>query len=158
VLKIANDPTTKCAEVIAALLKAAAEKDGAALSYDPAVLYDRIEKEAGFQLKKMKDSGEANRVGNKRVIYVASVTDRGLQDNPRLLNHTLNGYAATVLAELMHHAKASGLYDDRTLSRAILSFLTPNERVDHPLPNTSDIETNSKYFHALFSAKCFESR
>ncbi|HJT68379.1 MAG TPA: hypothetical protein VJ749_18120 [Pyrinomonadaceae bacterium] len=78
----------------------------------------------GFACCHIEDAGEANRKGNKRVIYVNPVSAEGLENNPRLLNHTLNGYAATVLAELMHHAKASGIYDDRTLARAVFSLLT----------------------------------
>ena len=157
VMDIVNNPTTRCLEFIANLLAAAAI-DGEPFSYNVSDLFDRVGNQAGFRLKKMENAGEANRRGNKRVIYVNPVPATGLENDPRGLNHTLNGYAATVLVELMHHAKASGLYSDRTLAKALFSLLTPQERIAYRLPRTDDIMTNSDYFHPLFNKKCFEAR
>jgi hypothetical protein len=119
--------------------------------------YDRVQDGAGFKLKPIGNSGESNFEGNKRVIYVDPVSVTGLEGD-RKTNHFLNAYATTVLNELMHQAKSSGLYSDPTLARAIFNLLTPEERREHPLPQTDDITTNSKYFHPLFNDKCFAPR
>jgi hypothetical protein len=68
--------------------------------------------------------------------------------------HTTNGYAVTVVNELMHHARQSGVYDDRVLARGAFSLLTPDEQTRNPLPKSGNAETNSKYFHALLKLHC----
>lgn len=95
---------------------------------------------------------------SENTVPMSFVLRSSIRRGPRLLNHTLNAYAATVLSELMHHAKASGLYNDRTLTTAIFQLLTPEERKQYPLPRSNDVTTNSEYFHPLFNKKCFESR
>jgi YD repeat-containing protein len=151
VSNIINNPKSKCAEFVKNLIIEAAKLDGAAFSHNALDIFNRVENQAGFQLKNIKDSGEANRKGSKRVVYVKGVSVSG---DERVIDHTLNGYAVTVLNELMHHAKKSGLYNDRTLARAAFALLTPTERKENPLPRSGDISVNSRYFHPLFTKRC----
>jgi len=117
-------------------------------------LFDRVQQRgAGFKLKSLKSDhgGEAGFEGNKRVVYIQP---RSSSDDSRVVEHTENGYAVTALNELMHQARKGGLYNDRTLARAIFGLLTQQEKKDHPLPTTGDVDTNSKYFHSLFNLHC----
>jgi len=109
--------------------------------------------QAGFQLKKIKYTGEADFVGNRRVVYITPGTLSG-GEGDRVLERSRNGYAVTALNELMHHARNSGVYTDRMLAEAAFKLLTPDERLQHPLPKSKDVITNSKYFHPLFNLHC----
>jgi len=60
----------------------------------------------------------------------------------------------TALNELMHHAKKSGVYLDRELAVAIFPLLSSEQQAAHPLPQTSDVDANSAYFHSLFNLHC----
>jgi hypothetical protein len=128
-----NNPSSDCAEFIKRLIAKAEAIDGKAFSEDPLVLFDRIQRQAGFKLKNISYSGEANREGDKRVVYINPVSAPG---DPRVVDHSQNAYAVTALNELMHHASKSGFYSDRTLAQAIFSLLTPREQQANPLPRS----------------------
>ena len=105
----------------------------------------------GFRLGNTgKYGGLAVMNGGKRevILHPTSATS-----DPILSEHQANAYAVRALNELMHHAKMSGRYDDRDLARAIAKSIAPDELAAHPLPKTSDVETNSKYFHSLFNLR-----
>lgn len=143
----------ECAEYISNLLEAASEKSGPVFSYNALDLFDRVQREGGFHLKQLETdwAGASSFVGTKRVIYLKP---RSVSDNPRVDEHTANGYAVTVVNELMHHARKSGVYNDRVLARAAFSLLTADEQAENPLPTSNNEETNSKYFHPLFKLHC----
>jgi YD repeat-containing protein len=149
VTNIINNPKYDCANYIKQLLGALTGVE----SDDAIVLYERVEREGGFSLKRLKrdHSGEADFKGNKRVIYVKPVTT---PPTDREVLHTEYAYAITVLNELMHHARKSGAFSDRALAIAAFSLLSPGDKLNHPLPTTNDIEANSKYFHPLFNLHC----
>jgi hypothetical protein len=146
---IVTNPKSNCGQFITNLIGAV--KGGRAYSQDPVNLFTRVQREGRIRLKRMKYSGLAPIEGNKRVIYVKPVDATG---NERTDNHSLNGYAVTVLNELMHHAAESGVYSDRTLAEAIFTLLTPEEREQHPLPRSKGYKANSTYFHSLFNKNC----
>jgi hypothetical protein len=85
------------------------------------------------------------------VVYINPVSS---SNDAREVEHAQNAYALTALNELMHHASKSGFYNDRTLAQAIFTLLTPDQRAAHPLPKSSDVDVNSKYFHSLFKLHC----
>jgi len=152
VSKIVNQKD--CAEYITNLLTAVAQRDGEPLSYKGMDLFARVKSEGGFHLKNLESghAGDADFKGTKRVIYVQQ---RSTSSDPRVVEHTLNGYAMTVVNELMHHARKSrSIYTDRTLARAAFSLLTQEEQGKHPLPDSDDEETNSTYFHPLLNLHC----
>src|SRR5690242_11166087 len=124
---------------------------GKAYSKDPLALFDRVASQKGFKLKNIQDSGVASIEGNKRVVYIDPVPDTS---DLRLRDHAQNAYAVTALNELMHQASNSGFYNDRVLARAIFRLLTPEEQKANPLPRSGKTETNSAYFHALFTKYC----
>ncbi|HEU4837636.1 MAG TPA: hypothetical protein VFS90_24615, partial [Pyrinomonadaceae bacterium] len=149
---IVNNQNTDCANFIQRLFAAVAGIKGDTYSDDPMKLFERVNRQAGFKLKNTSPyGGQATREGNKRVIYINPVLS---SSDPRLIEHTQNAYAVTALNEIVHHARKSGLYDDRTLSRAIFTLLTPEQRAQNPLPKTSNVEVNSVYFHSLFKLHC----
>jgi hypothetical protein len=149
VSNIVNNPETDCAEFIKILLGKANEK---AFSDDPMKLFERVESEKGFRLGNTgKSGGLAVMTGGKREIIISPVS---ATNDPRLSEHQAYAYAVKVLNELMHHAKSTGRYDDRDLARAIAKSITPAELAAHPLPRTSDVDANSKYFHSLFNLHC----
>lgn len=152
VSEVVNNPKTDCAEFIQKLLGAAA-KYGKAFSDNAMDLFDRVQREAGFKLKRLASNhgGEAGFEGSKRVIYIQPRSSSG---NSRELEHTMNAMAVTVVNELMHQARNGGTYEDRTLGRSIFTLLSPEEQAKHPLPRTDDVEVNSKYFHSLFNLHC----
>lgn len=78
----------------------------------------------------------------------------GSTADSRLSEHQAYAYAVTVLNELMHNAKNSGMYSDRDLARAISKLLAPDELAANPLPKAKDVDTNSAYFHSLFNRHC----
>ncbi len=149
VANIVNNPNTDCAKFLKILLGNANEK---AFSDDPIKLIERVEGEKGFRLGNTgKYWGLAAMTGGKREIILRPVN---ATNDPRLAEHQAYAYAMRALNELMHHAKLSGRYDDRDLARAIAKSITPDELAAHPLPRTSDVETNSEYFHSLFNLHC----
>jgi hypothetical protein len=85
---------------------------------------------------------------------VVYLQPRTIDKDPRVVEHTNNGYAVTVVNELMHQARKKGVYDDRTLARAAFSLLTREEQIDNPLPKSNDVEANSKYFHPFVNVHC----
>jgi YD repeat-containing protein len=143
----------ECADYIHELLSATAAIGGEAFSYDALDLYNRVQSEGGFKLKRLKadHAGEADIRRGKRVVYLQP---RTIDKDPRVVEHTNNGYAVTVVNELMHHARKKGVYDDRTLARAAFSLLTREEQIDNPLPKSHDVEANSKYFHPFVNLHC----
>ncbi len=149
---IVANPKGDCADYIKKLLDQVSTNYGKAFSTDALDLFDRVG-QAGFQLKKIKYTREADFVGNRRVVYITPGTLSG-GEGERVLEHSRNGYAVTALNELMHHARNSGVYTDRMLAEAAFKLLTPDERLQHPLPKSKDVITNSKYFHPLFNLHC----
>ena len=140
-----------CFTYIWALLDEVSAKNGAYFSDDTLKLFNRIGK---FKLKKnMKFSGEADYDGNQRVVNIKAHELAGTETD-RELEHMSNAYAITVLNELMHHAKKSGVYDDRALAEAAFKLLLPDEQKANPLPTSNDYKKNSEYFHPLFNAHC----
>jgi hypothetical protein len=109
--------------------------------------------QAGFKLKKIKYSGLADFIGNRRVVYINPVALSGAEDD-RHLEHSRNAYAVIALNELMHHARKSGIYTDAQLAAAAFRLLTPDEQLKKPLPPSNNVEANSKYFHPLFNLHC----
>lgn len=117
-------------------------------------LFDRVQSEGGFKLRRLEldHAGDATFEANKRVIYLQQ---RSVSGDPRVDEHTTNGYAVSVLNELMHHARdRGGVYEDRVLARAAYLLLTPDEQAKNKLPKSRNAETNSKYFHALLNLHC----
>jgi hypothetical protein len=53
---VVTNPTGDCVDYIKKLL-AAVRSNGTAFSDDPLILFDRVQREAGFQVKKMKYAG-----------------------------------------------------------------------------------------------------
>ena len=151
VANVVNNPDSDCADFIRRLISEAAKIKGKAFSGDALTLFARVQGQAGFKLKKMSDSGAASKEGNKRVVYINPVSTSA---DPRVTDHTLNGYAVTAVNELMHHASKSGFYSDRTLAQAIFRLLTPDEQQRNPLPRSRDFYINSRYFHPLFTKHC----
>jgi YD repeat-containing protein len=148
---VVNNPKTDCAEFIRKLISEAQRIDGTAFSRDPLDLFKRVQDQAGFELKNIKNSGEANRKGNKRVVYINPVSE---SSDPRVNNHSMNAYAVTALNELMHHARKSDFYTDRILAQALFKLLSPAEQQAHSLPQSRNEEVNSLYFHPLFNQHC----
>ena len=101
----------------------------------------------------MADDGGASREGNKRVVYLKTKFLTG-QESDKLLEHMRNAYAVNALNELMHHARKSGFYNDRALAEAIFPLLTDKEKLENPLPASSDYRVNGMYFHRLFNTRC----
>jgi len=149
---VVNNPKTDCADFIKRLIGAASTK-GKASSDDPLTLFDRVNGQAGFKLKNIdpKYGALSSFEGNGRVVYMQPHSSSA---DPRLLEHSNNAYAVTVLNELMHHARNSGVYTDRTLGLALFKLLTPGQQKEHPVPTSSDVIVNSKYFHSLFNLHC----
>ena len=58
------------------------------------------------------------------------------------------------LNDLMHHARESGVYNDRALAQVIFPLLKDEEKLANPLPTSSHYLVNSKYFHSLFDTRC----
>jgi len=150
VTNIINNPKYDCANYIKQLLGAVKEK---VESDDAVKLYERVDREGGFSLKRLQrdHAGEADFKGNKRIIYVNPISTPA---TAREILHSEYAYANTVLNELMHHARKNGTFSDRALARAAFSLLSADDKLKHPLPTTSDIETNSRYFHPLFNTHC----
>jgi hypothetical protein len=69
---------------------------GKAFSDDPIALYDRVQGEAGFHLKKMKYAGGVDFQGRSRVVYIKPMTLSG-NESARVIDLTENGYAVTAL-------------------------------------------------------------
>jgi len=156
VIATVTNPKGDCADYIKKLLAEVASHNGKFFSDDAVALYNRVQGDAGFHLKKLeKDyAGVADFKGSKRVVYIRPMTLSG-NETARVINHTENGYAVTALNELMHHAKDSGVYTDRMLAEAAYNLLTPWGRFAHPLPkNKNDVEANSKYFHPFVNQHC----
>lgn len=144
-----NNPKTGCAEFIKKLIGNLKDK---AFSDDPMKLFERVEKEKGFRLGNTgKYAGLSSMPNGKRQVKIGPI---GSTADSRLSEHQAYAYAVTVLNELMHHAKNSGMYSDRDLARAISKLLAPDELAANPLPKTSDVDTNSVYFHSLFNRHC----
>jgi YD repeat-containing protein len=150
VASVVNNPNSDCAEFIKRLISQAEDIRGKAFSDDPLALFDRVG-QAGFKLKNIGYSGLSSREGNKRVVYINPVS---ASSDPRVVDHSRNAYAVTALNELMHQASNSGFYSDRTLAQAIFRLLTPGEQQANPLPRSRDADTNSRYFHPLFTKHC----
>jgi hypothetical protein len=150
VTNIINNPKYDCANYIKQLLGAV---KGKIESDDAVKLYGRVDREGGFSLKRLQrdHAGEADFKGNKRIIYVNPISTPA---TAREILHSEYVYANTVLNELMHHARKNGTFSDRALARAAFSLLSADEKLKHPLPTTSDIEINSRYFHPLFNTHC----
>ena len=151
VSSIVSNTAGDCEEYIKKLL-AQVSTNGKAFSDDALDLFDRVG-QSGFKLKKIKDSGQTNFEGNRRVVYINPGTLSGGEDE-RHLNHDMNAYAVTALNELMHHARKSGIYTDRMLAEAAFQLLTPEERLNNPLPKSKSENANSEYFHPLFNNHC----
>jgi hypothetical protein len=148
---VVNNPNSDCAEFIKRLISQAEDIRGKAFSDAPLALFDRVQGQAGFKLKNIGYSGLSGREGNKRVVYINPVS---ASSDPRSVDHSQNAYAVTALNELMHQASNSGFYSDRTLAQAIFRVLTPGEQQANPLPRSRDADTNSRYFHPLFTKHC----
>jgi len=149
---VVDNPNSDCASFIKRLIEEAGDIGGEAFSSDPLALFKRVQEQASFKLKNTSPYGAvANRDGNKRVVYINPVSDSG---DPRVNDHSQNAYAVTALNELMHHARQSGFYSDRTLAQAIFRLLSPAEQQIHPLPKSRSEEVNSRYFHPLFNKHC----
>lgn len=133
--------------------KLLAATKGRTKSNDAIKLFERVEREGGFHLRRLERNwgGASNFNGNKRVIYVNPVTTPA---NDREKLHSEYAYANTVLNELMHHARKSGIFTDRALARAAFSLLSAEDQRKNPLPETDDEEVNSSYFHPLFKIHC----
>jgi hypothetical protein len=149
VANIMNNPKTDCADFIKKLIGNLRDK---AFSSDPMDLFERVEKEKKFILGNTgKYAGLSDMPGGKRQVRIRPV---GSTTDPNLTEHQAYAYAVTALNELMHHAKNSGLYSDRELARAISKIISPPQLAANPLPATSDVYTNSQYFHNLFKLHC----
>jgi hypothetical protein len=148
---VVNDPNTDCAEFIKKLISEAEKIDGKALSSNPLILFERVQNQAGFELKNMPYGGATDRKGNKRVVYINPVSK---SSDSNVNDHSQNAYAVTALNELMHHARKTDFYLDRTLAQAIFRLLTPTEQQAAPLPKSKNEEVNSEYFHPLFKKHC----
>ena len=149
VANIVSNVKTDCADFIKKLMGNVKDK---AFSDDPMTLYERVEKEKGFRLGNTgKYSGLSDMPGGKRQVRIRPI---GSTTDPRLAEHQAYAYAVTALNELMHHAKDSGLYSDRQLAVAIFPLLSSEMQAAHPLPQKSDVDTNSSYFHSLLNLHC----
>jgi len=150
VASIVNNPDTDCASFIKMLVATATGISGKAFSDDPMKVFERVNSQGGLKLRNTSPyGGQATREGNKRVVHINPVLS---SSDPRLIEHIQNAYAVTALNEIMHHARKSGVYDDRTLSRAIFTLLTPEQRAEHPLPKTSNVEVNSAFSQSIQAA------
>jgi hypothetical protein len=129
VAKRVNNPATHCGEFISELIAEAGRINGKAYSTDLMANFDRIQREAGFKLKEQDDKGTANFEGNKRVVYIKPVST---SSDPRRIANVQTNYAGTALNEVIHHAKDSGVYGDRTMARAIFNILPPAEQKSNP--------------------------
>jgi hypothetical protein len=68
--------------------------------------------------------------------FISSHFDFGSPD-PEIQANSVNAIDAfDTLHELIHQARSSGFYSDRTLAQAIFTLLTPAERREHPLPRS----------------------
>jgi YD repeat-containing protein len=150
--KIVKKTDTDCRDYIKKLLDAVNPKNDL-YSDDPLKLFDRVNGEGGFQLRNIrsKEAGEASFSGGKRVIYIRPIYS---YSDSRLDEHSTNGYSITVLNELMHHARKSGVYEDRPLAEAAFKLLDPQQQAEHPLPQSHDVDINSSYFHSLLNLHC----
>jgi YD repeat-containing protein len=149
VFNIVNDPKTDCGGFIKKLI---GNLTGKPFSDDPMKLFKRVENEKGFRLGNTgKYAGLAGMLNGKRQVTIHPI---GSTADPRLSEHQAYAYAVTALNELMHHAKKSGVYLDRELAVAIFPLLSSEQQVAHPLPQTSDVDANSAYFHSLFNLHC----
>lgn len=146
-----NNPNSDCGKFIQRLIAEAAKIDGKAFSTDPLALFDRIQSQAGFKLREQGEKGTANFEGSKRVVYINPVST---SSDPRRINNVQNNYAGTSLNEVIHHAKNSGVYGDRTMAIAIFNIMTPAERAANPLPKSSNQRINSGYWHPLLLGHC----
>jgi len=124
VTSIITNPKGDCADYIKKLLSEVASHYGQAFSDDPIVLFNRVQGEAGFRLKKTKYAGLAGFKGNSRGVYLKPMKLSGTESD-HVIEHTKNGYAVTALNELMHHARKSGVYTDRMLAEAAYNLLSP---------------------------------
>src|SRR6185369_15374562 len=95
---------------------------------DAVKLYERVESEGGFSLKRLErdHAGESNFKGGKRIIYVNPIS---IPATAREILHSEYAYANTVLNELMHHARKNGTFSDRALARAAFSIMSPDEKL-----------------------------
>jgi hypothetical protein len=144
-----NNSETDCAEFIKKLI---GNLKGKAFSDDPMKIFARVENEKGFRLGNTgKYSGLSGITSGKRQVTIRPVSST---TDPRLSEHQAYAYAVTALNELMHQAKDSGVYSDRDLAKGISTLLSPDQLAAHPLPKTSDVDTNSAYFHSLFNLHC----
>lgn len=147
-----NNPDTDCAELIKKVINEAAKVDGKAYSDNPLAIFDRIQREGGFRLRRQKESGDANFTsGGKRLVYIKRVSESG---DPRVINHVQNAYANVALNEIMHHAAEGGMYSDRVLAIALFNSLSPAKQMENPLPNTKNHRVNGRYFHNFLTAHC----
>jgi len=149
VANVVNNPKTDCADFIKKLI---GNLKGEAFSDNPMDLFKRVEKEKGFRLGETgKYAGLSDMPNGKRLVTIRPVDSTA---DPKLSEHQAYAYAVTALNELMHHAKKSGMYLDRELAVAIFPLLSPELKAANPLPQTSDVYTNSVYFHSLFKLHC----
>jgi hypothetical protein len=146
-----NNPDSGCKDFVMSVIAEAGKIDGKAFSTDPMTNYDRIQREGGFKLKEQEEKGTANFDGNKRVVYIKPVAT---SSDPRKIDNVRNNYAGTALSEVIHHAKNSGVYGDRTMAKAVFKILSPAEQKANPLPRTNDQGTNSRYWHPLVLNRC----
>jgi len=115
-------------------------------------LFERVEEGNGFRLGNTgKYAGLSGITSGKREVTIRPVSSTTY---PRLAEHQAYAYAVTALNELMHQAKNSGVYSDRDLAKGIAKSITADQLAANPLPRTSDVETNSEYFHSLFNLHC----
>lgn len=142
-----------CATYINDLLQTVSKKTGKAFSLKAMDIFDRVNREAGFKLSKLRTQygGEADFDGTKRVVYIQGRTSSG---DSRVDEHTLNAYAVTALNELMHHARKSGRYGDRDLATGVFLLMSPVDQQNNPLPKSKDHDVNSQYFHSHFKLRC----
>jgi hypothetical protein len=138
---VVNNPNGGCADFIKRLISEAEHIDGTAFSNDRMTLFQRVQDQAGFALKYIQYGGTANRKGNKRIVYINPVSRSSA---PNINEHSLNAYAVTALNELMHHAKESGFYSDRTLAQSTFNclLLRSNKRTHCRKPGTWKLTAN----------------
>jgi hypothetical protein len=149
-----NNPNTDCADFMKRLIAAAARIDGKAFDYgnDLMNLFDRVKNGGGFNLRQQQDKGNAGFDSRGRpAVYIKPVSTSG---GERQIDNIQTNYAGTALNEIMHTAKNSGLYFDRTMAIALSRVLTPDDLKSNPLPKSSDEGINSRYWHPLFLKHC----
>jgi hypothetical protein len=147
-----------CADFMRKIIAEAARIDGEAFDYkgDLMNLYDRVQKGGGFNFRVQKDKGNAGVDSNGQpIVYIKPVsTSNSPANREKRIDNIQTNYAGTALNEIMHTAKNSGLYFDRTMAIALSRALTLDELKANPLPASSDEDVNSRYWHPLFLNHC----